>query len=123
MTTYNYFKNVREDVKQAILNNYSLEELHCKGIEERLYNELFYNDSVTGKPSGSYTLSKYQDRSRYQAEEYLTHNFDALLNALNEFGIDIAFAIRMGAEFCDVIIRCYILRPALYDVLNELLNK
>ena len=80
--------------------------------QEELYNELFLADSVTGNASGSYYCNKYK------AEEALAHNLNLLKEALNEFGylddIDCTnMALRgmhnYGAEWCDVIIRCYVL--------------
>ena len=117
MEIYNYFKNVRKDVKQAILDNYSVEELHSEDIEEKLNDDLWNYDSVTGNASGSYTFS------RYEAEENLCHNYDLLEEALDSFGIDMKYAIQQGAEYCDVTIRCYLLGEAIEVVLDELLNR
>ena len=122
MEIYNYFKNVRRDVKQAILDNYSKEEIKnaFKSLEardnlyEKLYDELWINDSVTGNASGSYTCNAYN------AEEYLCHNWDLLVEALSEFGESESDALSRGAEYCDVTIRCYLLGSAIKEALDEL---
>lgn len=124
MEIYNYFKNVRKDVKQAILDNYAKEEIRnaFKSLEardnlyEKLYDDLWLYDSVTGNASGSYTFNTYQ------AEENLCHNWDLLEEALDEFCVDYKEAIQKGAEYCDVTIRCYLLGEAIDVVLDELAN-
>lgn len=116
---YNYLENVIEDVKQAILDNYTAEEIRGNLTdrdewEERLNDDLWTDDSVTGNASGSYTFSTWA------AEEYLTHNWGILAEALDEFGDYNINPIERGAEWCDVTIRCYLLRKAISEVLDEL---
>lgn len=119
---YNYLENVKEDVKTAILDNYTKEEIRnaFKSLEardelyEKLYYDLFVNDSVTGNASGSYTFSAYK------AEEFLCHNLELLGEALEYFGDSESDALSRGAEFCDVTIRCYLLGSAIKEVLDEL---
>lgn len=116
METYNYLENVIEDVKTAILDGYDykneLKESR-EDFEQRLNDELWTNDSVTGNGSGSYTFNAYK------AEEYLCHNFELLAEALREFGCAIDY-IERGPEACDVTIRCYLLGQAISQVLDEL---
>ena len=119
---YDYLENVKEDVKTAILDNCTKEEIKnaFKSLEardelyEKLYDNLWVDDSVTGNASGSYTFSTYQ------AEEYLCHNYDLLEEALEEFGESESDALSRGAEHCDVTIRCYLLGSAIKEALDEL---
>lgn len=119
---YNYFENVKEDVKTAILDNYTKDEIKeaFEFLETRdelytkLYDELWIDDSVTGNASGSYTFSTYQ------AEENLRHNLELLSEALEYFGQSEGDALKKGAEFCDVTIRCYLLGSAINEALDEL---
>lgn len=111
---YDYLENVKNDVREAIEYNYSKEDLRNPDIEEKIYDDLWVNDSVTGNASGSYTCNAYQ------AEEYLCHNWDLLVEALETFGDDVGNAIKSGAEYCDVTIRCYLLSQAISEVLEEL---
>lgn len=116
MEKYNYFEAVKEDVKNVVMNEYNYsEELKYdrQAFEDKLNDELWVNDSVTGNASGSYTFNAWQ------AEENLCHNLDLLQEALNEFGCDIT-NIANGAEYCDVTIRCYLLGSAISEVLDEL---
>ena len=115
METYNYLENVTADAKQAILenmNNWSFTDR--EELEAIANDELWVDDSVTGNASGSYTFSTWQ------AEENLCHNMDELEEACNEFGQDIGEAVKQGAEYCDVTIRCYLLPQAISAAIDEL---
>ena len=83
-------------------------------LEEVSYDELMLYDSVTGNASGSYYFNTWK------AEEALCHNWDLLAEACEEFGQDIGEAVKRGAEFCDVTIRCYLLSQAIAAALDEL---
>ena len=112
---YNYLENVTADAKQAILENMDMWEWHNREeLEERANDELWADDSVTGNASGSYTFSTWE------AEENLCHNMDELEEACNEFGQDIGEAVKQGAEYCDVTIRCYLLSKAISAAIDEL---
>lgn len=119
MTKYNYMEAVKEDVKNYIdceidfTDFDSLEEL-----EEKLNDELWTADSVTGNASGSYTFN------REQAKEYVLDNTDLLNEMCSEFGTD---AETIGQKFLDdawewmdVSIRCYLLGAAISEVLDDL---
>lgn len=114
MAHYDYYKAVSEDIRSYIENNdIVVTSSNRERLEERLRDELFCDDSVTGNASGSYTFNCYQ------AEEYLCHNWDLLEDALNDFYCE-ENPIAKGAEWCDVTIRCYVLSQCLGDVLDEL---
>ena len=112
---YNYLEAVAEDVREYITNEIDLNEWRGDrdGLEEKLNDDLWTVDSVTGNASGSYTFSTWQ------AEEYLAHNWDVLEEALAEFG-NTENPIEKGAEWCDVTIRCYLLGQAIAEVLDDL---
>lgn len=117
---YDYKSAVREDVDQAIFDRYTAGELVAvlredgrDSVEEKFNEELWVDDSVTGNASGSYTFNAYA------AEENLSHNLDLLADVCDEFGGDVGDAIRRGAEYCDVAIRCHMLYGAISDFLDE----
>lgn len=115
MEKYDYLANVIADVKEVVTSDYNyIEELKedREAFEDKLNDELWTNDSVTGNGSGSYTFNTWQ------AEENLCHNFDILKTALDEFGSNID--ILDNAEACDVTIRCYLLAQAISIVLDSL---
>lgn len=112
---YDYLEAVTNDAKNAILKNYH--DWHFTDrdeLEEVANDKLWINDSVTGNGSGSYTYNVWQ------AEENLCHNMDELEEACNEFGQDIGEAVKQGAEYCDVTIRCYLLSQAISAAIDEL---
>lgn len=112
---YNYLENVTADAKQAILENLKYWEFSDRDeLEEIANDELWVNDGVTGNGSGSYTFSTWK------AEENLCHNMDELEEACDEFGQDIGEAVKQGAEYCDVTIRCYLLGQAISTAIDEL---
>lgn len=115
MEKYDYLEVVTNDAKQAILEN--LENWNFSDREElkEIANDnLWTDDSVTGNASGSYTCNAWE------AEENLCHNMDELEEACNEFGQDMGEAVRQGAEYCDVTIRCYLLSQAISAAIDEL---
>lgn len=112
---YNYLENVTNDAKTAIFENMNNWDFSDRDeLEEKANDELWVDDGVTGNGSGSYTFNTWQ------AEENLCHNMDELEEACNEFGQDIGEAVKQGAEYCDVTIRCYLLSQAISAVIDEL---
>lgn len=117
---YNYRETVRDDVIEQIKDGYKENSLRLykeegrEALEEYLNEELWIDDAVTGNGSGSYTFNTWE------AEENLCHNMDLLAEACDEFGQDVGEAVKRGAEYCDVTIRCYLLANAIWEAINEL---
>lgn len=129
MEKYNYLEAVKDDIRyyldhesDDLKNDHAnefgewLRDDNKDEIAERLYDELWTNDSVTGNGSGSYWYNAWR------AEESLCHNLDLLGKALTEFGCDADYIVKNGAEACDVTIRCYLLSQAIAEVLDEYLH-
>lgn len=119
MERYDYNTAVREDVLEAIRDNYTPEEIRealqdRDAFAEKLHDNLWIDDSVTGNASGSYYCNTWK------AEEAIAHNLDLLGEALQEFGCGPEYLIEKGAEAADVTIRCYLLYGAISDALDEL---
>lgn len=119
MDRYNYNEAVRADVLDAIRENYTPEEIRESlkdrdGFAERLNENLWIDDSVTGNASGSYYCNTWK------AEEAIAHNLDLLGEALQEFGCGPEYLIERGAEAADVTIRCYLLGQCISEALDEL---
>ena len=110
---YDYLESIKEDVKEYIEENISLEDYTKEELEEKLNDDLFVEDSVTGNASGSYTFNANE------AEQNLVGNFELLREALSEFGESGVDVLEKGAEWCDVTIRCYLLGRAIAEVLEE----
>jgi hypothetical protein len=111
---YDYREAVKEDILQYINDEINLEEFDTLDeLEEKLNDELWTADSVTGNASGSYTFNTYE------AEENICHNWELLEEALAEFGSEES-PISKGAEWCDVTIRCYLLGECIAAALEEI---
>lgn len=114
MENYDYFEAVCEDIREEMkCRKIKVTSMNKDRVYSDLYDELFITDSVTGNASGSYTFNAWQ------AEENLCHNMDLLNEAMNEFGYSEANPLDKGAEWCDVLIRCYLLSQALTEVIEE----
>ena len=114
MTNYNYLESIKADVKEYINNEITLKDFTDREeLEQKLNDDLWVEDSVTGNASGSYYCNAWK------AEEALAHNWDVLEEALAEFGCE-GNPIEKGAEWCDVTIRCYLLGQAIAEVLEEM---
>lgn len=112
---YNYYEEVKEDVRNYIDENRECYDFSDRDeLEEKLYDDLWIDDSVTGNGSGSYTFS------RWEAEENLCHNMELLQEALSDFGQTDALLMDFDAEAADITIRCYLLGSCLSEVLDEL---
>lgn len=117
---YDYRETVRNDVIGQIKDGYKENSLRIykeKGrdaLEQYLNDELWVDDQVTGNASGSYTFNTWE------AEENLCHNMSLLEEACDEFGQDVGEAVKRGAEYCDVTIRCYLLGGAISEAIDEL---
>lgn len=118
MEKYNYQNAVREDIENYIIKNELLTAYSIKDdIYNEIYDELFVSDNVTGNASGSYFCNAWS------AEECLVHNWDLLCDAVSEFGYNNINVLDKGPEFCDVMIRCYLLGTILSEVIDEMWNE
>ena len=113
---YNYFEAVKADVIEAIKNDYDFADWkeNRDGLEEKLNDELWIDDSVTGNASGSYYCNTWK------AEEALSHNWSLIIEVAEEFEYEpiISDGYEHGAEWWDVAIRCYLLGSAISKVLD-----
>lgn len=115
MKDYDYRECIKEDICTYITdNNIHWTDSDRDETKEKLHDDLWCEDSVTGNGSGSYTFSSYQ------AEENLCHNLELLGEALNEFGCEADYLMSNGAEACDVTIRCYLLGECIEVAMDAL---
>ena len=117
---YDYRETVKNDVIEQVKDGYKENSLRIykeegrEALEQYLNDELWIDDQVTGNASGSYTFNTWE------AEENLCHNMNLLEEACDEFGQDVGEAVKRGAEYCDVTIRCYLLGSAISEAIDEL---
>lgn len=111
MEAYDYEEAVREDIMEYLRSNYAGCTITGR-TREKMGDDLWIDDSVTGNGSGSYTFNAWE------AEEYLCHNWELLKEAIDELGYDYN-VLEKGAEACDVTIRCYLVRMLLAECIKE----
>ena len=115
---YNYLEAIIEDVKEAIKEYDITEFADREEFEERLNDDLWNADSVTGNASGSYHCNSNKSM------ECVLDNMDLLEEMCGEFGIDnetIGKKFLEGAwEWMDVSIRCYLLGQAISEALDDM---
>ena len=125
MSKYDYYTSVTVDaidaIREAISYGLDTRQYDREELREKLYDDMWVDDSVTGNGSGSYTFNSSR------AAEYVTDNTDLLREALHEFGyyrdelVDLIDKFLDGDwEYFDVTIRCYVLGEALDRAMLEL---
>ena len=76
---YDYMTAMRQDIKEYIKENKeALQGLAREDAEEKLHEDMWTADSVTGNASGSYTFN------RAKAKEYVLDNTDLLKEAYED---------------------------------------
>lgn len=118
---YDYKSEMREDIINALSDYFTLAELvealdDPDSLKEKLNDDLWIDDSVTGNGIGSYFFNTYKSR------EAVLDDMDACLEMISEYDIP---AEEVGKHFLnedwewfDVSIRCYYL----YSVVDELVD-
>ena len=136
LETYDYNKEVSADVLQYLIDNYDINEdentIEIDGtvynisedadndnnsrddLIEKLNEDLWIADSVTGNGSGSYTFNTWKARCN------LWNNAELIEEVTKEFEITPENA--SNPEFMDVSIRCYLLYGVIAEVIEELEN-
>lgn len=121
MTNYNYIEAVTADAAEYIRDNYTAEEIaeamtDRDEFAERLNDEMWIADEVTGNGSGSYTFD------RAQAREYVLADIETVQEALREFCVEADTIakkfLESDWEYFDVTARCYVLGQAIDAALD-----
>ena len=115
---YDYREAMKRDITEELADNeYYYTGYDRDELEEKLNEDLWIDDSVTGNASGSYTFN------RAEAGEYVGDNLDLAAEAYREFGLDPeelgSDLYDEGYEKIDVTIRCYLLSEIIAEVLDE----
>ena len=117
MMKYDYLEAMKSDVLDYIREEVNAGEFSDReDLENKLNDDLFINDSITGNASGSYTFNSYT------AKEYVFDNIDLLNEAITEFCEDDVIGekfLNEEWEWMDVTIRCYLLGQAIAEALDD----
>lgn len=121
MKIYSYPKAVKSDIREYLKDELDVGTfgLLIQGDDDTIEDVrevLFQDDSITGNASGSYTMNSLK------AEQNLTGNWDLLQEAKEELNPTIDL-IEKGPEFCDVLIRCYLVDWCFNETLNDIVNQ
>lgn len=115
---YNYLESVISDVREYVADCIDRTDYigDRDGLEEKLYDDCFIADSVTGNASGSYYCNAYK------ARQALEGNTDLLVEALECFGNEPEYYKKAltDPEYADCTIRCYLVGQAVNTVCDEL---
>lgn len=115
MENYNYFEAVKEAVKDH-LGDYDPrgEDETLEGYCDRLYEDLWVDDCVTGNGSGTYTFNAAK------AREFVLGGIEQVAEACGEFGESLGALIEAGEwERLDATARCYYLSQAIGEVVGQ----
>jgi len=119
---YNYLEAMVDDIKDYIDENINLEEYENRQeLEEKLNDDLWVEDSVTGNGSGSYTFDRHKSYENVQGDP---NAMDYIRDLVSEFGVDAETVAEKfldeDYEYWDVSIRCYLLGQAIGEALDQL---
>lgn len=123
---YNYLEAMVEDITEWMeYNNFDLSEYtDIDEAHEYLHDELWDEDDVTGNGEMGYA-------TKVDYENYLCHNWDALIDAVENFCIDANEIINLLEkhnvvailQYCDTLIRLNTLDMAIDAALEDWSNK
>lgn len=123
---YNYLEAMVEDITEWMeYNDFDLSEYtDIDEAHEYLHDELWDEDDVTGNGEMGYA-------TKVDYENYLCHNWDALIDAVENFCIDANEIINLLEkhnvvailQYCDTLIRLDTLDMAIETALEDWVNK
>ena len=118
----NYMEQMKEDIRNYIKENgIVVTSENVEEMQEKLYDDLWTEDSVTGNGSGSYTFNSYK------AKEYVVDNMELVQEMVSEFCIDSKTVaekfLNEDWEYFDVSIRCYLLGQAISETINDIIEE
>jgi len=121
---YDYKEAIKQDIRDYLNGNEEIDsDTDFRELENRLNDELYCDDSITGNGSRSYTFN------RETAKEYVNENTDLLKDLcdkglitkdqLSDWFTGNEWFIGSDWKAIDVSIRCMLLPECLHEVLEE----
>ena len=116
---YDYREAVTACALSAIIDDgyitkdgHTVDDLTREELENRVHDDLWIDDAVTGNASGSFYCSAWR------AESAIAHNWE-LIGVMSQ-DWDLQDVVKRGAECIDVMLRCYLLSGCISDALDRL---
>ena len=121
MKREDYINEMVEDIKAFVKDNIGKYNLKRDDIEDKLYDDLWYEDSVTGHRSGSYTSNPQKAKENIDgAEDVIREMAEKWFGCKDDKIFVGEHFLNKDWEWFDVNIRCYLLREAISIALDEL---
>lgn len=122
MKHYNYRENIKKDIVQYIKDNINIEDFDdVEDFKIYLTKILLIPNEITGEINNSYT------KDSVLSEIFLVGNLSLLSKSLEYFyntnNINITNVLNRGAEYCDMIVRMYILETSIDEILNQIVEE
>ena len=115
---YDYKTRLVHDIKNYMEDSINIDEYESLDeLSEYLNDTLWTEDSVTGNGSGSYTFN------HAEAKQYVLDNMNLAVEMAREFDCKDRFMNWLfddDYESIDVSIRCYLLRSAIDEVMDDI---
>ena len=116
--SYDYKTRLVHDIKNYMEDSINIDEYESLDeLSEYLNDTLWTEDSVTGNGSGSYTFN------HAEAKQYVLDNMNLAVEMAMEFDCKERFMDWLfddDYESIDVSIRCYLLRSAIDEVMDDI---
>lgn len=112
---YNYRKEIEKDIRD-VLDDYIpyYDTTDPEEIKEKLKDDLWIDDSVTGNGSGIYTNK--------DTKPWVMDNMDLCIDALKEFDVSgetiAEHFLTNDWDYFDITIRCYLLSECIDEVME-----
>lgn len=123
---YNYLEAMVEDITEWMeYNNFDLSEYaDLEEAHEYLHDELWDKDDITGNGEMGYA-------TKVDYENYLCHNWDSLIDAIEDFCVNANTIITLLQkrdvniilQWCDTLIRLNTLDMAIATALDDWINR
>ncbi len=114
---YNYYSDMKDSIENYIDSDFDFSSVtDIDEMSEKLNDDLWVDDSVTGNGSGSYTFN------RWKAQQYVMNNIDLVQEAFTEFDQKERFTdwfFDNNFEAIDVTVRCYLLPQMVNKILTD----
>ena len=117
-----YEQQMKEDIELYIQEEgVKVTEENCDEMYEKLFDELWVTDSVTGNGSGSYWFNRTAAKEQV-FEDAFEHIGGMITEGLCDPDSIVKHIVEQDWEAIDVMVRCYLLGSVLDEVFEEMVH-